>query len=89
MGPNGLATRETTIMSYKSQHFRLFTLIAKTYAILFASQAFFAEYEELSAGQDKGDYRGLPYMHGLSSGLKAWATQTAADGAEDARRCCG
>jgi len=31
----------------------------------------------------------LPYLHSLAAGMKAWATQEASDGAEDARKCCG
>ena len=31
----------------------------------------------------------MPYLHMLTCGLKAWATQTAADGAEEARKMCG
>ena len=39
--------------------------------------------------QSQGDHSPLAAMHGLSCGLKAWATQTAADGAEDARKLTG
>jgi acyl-CoA oxidase len=89
MGPNGLATAETTLIAYRSQQFRLFTLIAKAFGTLFASKAFDMEYTKLRVQQENGDHRELPYMHCLASGLKAWATQTAADGTEDARKCCG
>ncbi|KAF2648187.1 acyl-coenzyme A oxidase 1 [Lophiostoma macrostomum CBS 122681] len=89
MGPNGLATVETTLMAYRSQQFRLFTLTSKAFGIFFASKAFDEEYVKLRAQQESGDNRELPYMHSLVSGLKAWATQTAADGTEDARKCCG
>src|SRR5437667_8896103 len=39
--------------------------------------------------QNNNDHTTLPYNHMLAAGLKAWATSTAADGAEDARKCCG
>ncbi|OCK75015.1 acyl-coenzyme A oxidase 1 [Lepidopterella palustris CBS 459.81] len=89
LGPNGLASAETSLMTYKSQHYRILTLIAKAYAILLASWTCDAEYKELLRMQAMGDHSALPFNHHLSSGFKAWATQTGADGAEDARKCCG
>lgn len=41
------------------------------------------------ARQQQGDHSALAYNHTLICGLKAWATQTAADGAEDARKMAG
>ncbi|KAF2200304.1 acyl-CoA oxidase [Delitschia confertaspora ATCC 74209] len=89
LGPNGLSSSEMSLMTYKSQHFRILTLIAKAYAILFASWVCDAEYKEFRGKQDKGDHSTLGYTHNMIAGLKAWCTQTAADGAEDARKCCG
>ncbi|KAF2117114.1 acyl-CoA dehydrogenase/oxidase C-terminal [Lophiotrema nucula] len=89
LGPNSLGRTEVAIMSYASQHFRILTLIAKSYAIVFASKAWDRDYEKLREEQDTGDHASLPYFHALTAGLKAWSTQTAADGAEDARKCCG
>ncbi|KAF1999234.1 acyl-CoA oxidase [Amniculicola lignicola CBS 123094] len=80
---------EKTIMWYKSQHFRILTIIAKAYAILFASRTLDAAYEGSREEQQEGAFTSLPYVHGLASGIKAWSTQIAADGAEDARKCCG
>ncbi|KAI9743446.1 MAG: hypothetical protein M1818_002758 [Claussenomyces sp. TS43310] len=89
LGPNGYGAAEVSIMKYKSQHFRLLTLISKTYAILFAWKSCNDSYHAMTTRQYQGDHTTLPYMHMLAAGLKAWATQTAADGAEDARKCCG
>ncbi|ORX96649.1 acyl-CoA dehydrogenase/oxidase C-terminal [Clohesyomyces aquaticus] len=89
MGPNGLASAETCLIMYQSQRLRILTLTAKAYAILFASRTCDAEYDALRKQQANGDHTSLPYVHALSSGLKVWTTQTAADGAEDARKCCG
>ena len=88
-GQNRENLQENSIMSYKSQHHRLLTLIARAYAILFAGQSCNVAFENMAELQRKSDHSLLPYMHMLSSGLKAWSTQTAADGAEEARKCCG
>ncbi|TVY18237.1 Peroxisomal acyl-coenzyme A oxidase 1 [Lachnellula arida] len=80
---------EPAIMSYKLQHYRLLTLISKAYAILFASMSANATYQKLLEAQARGDHGSLPYVHMIMAGLKAWCTQTAADGAEDARKLCG
>ncbi|KAK2765524.1 hypothetical protein FQN54_008378 [Arachnomyces sp. PD_36] len=84
-----LGSAEVAIMSYKSQHYRILSTIAKSYAILFASFSLDSEYRECLSLQRQNDYSTLRYCHVLSSGLKAWSTQVAADGAEDVRKCCG
>lgn len=89
LGPSGTTSAETSIMDYRSQNFRLLTLISKAYAVLFAFWTCDAEYKKLRQEQEDGNHTSLPYVHSLASGLKAWATQEAADGAEDARKCCG
>jgi acyl-CoA oxidase len=88
-GADDRQPNESTIMSYRSQHFRLLTLIAKAYAIFFAAQQADLEYKTLRELQENQDSSGLPYTHSISAGLKAWSTSEAADGAEDARKCCG
>jgi acyl-CoA oxidase len=80
---------EIPIIHYKSQHFRLLTLVAKCYAILFASRKCDEDYKTLRSQQECGGGSMLPYVHSLAAGMKAWATQEASDGAEDARKCCG
>ena len=72
---------ELPLMHYKSQHSRLLGLSAQAFAILFASKAC------ITVHQDPRE--STPYIHAIVSGLKAYATQKAADGAEDARKCCG
>lgn len=80
---------ELSIISYRSQNFRLFTLISRAYAIRFTSTKLRDAISEIKVGQDKGDYSSLGYFHVLFAGLKAWNTQVAADGTEDARKSCG
>ncbi|GLB42030.1 putative acyl-CoA oxidase family protein [Lyophyllum shimeji] len=82
-------SNEMTIISYKSQHYRLLTIMSRACAILFASKACENVYEDLISRQAQDDHSTLPYGHITTAALKAWATQTAADGAEDARKCCG
>lgn len=89
LGPNAQGSREVTIMTYKSQHYRILSLISKAYSILFASKTCDTHYDDLIVRRRRDDHSRLPFLHMLGAGMKAWATQTAADGAEDARKCCG
>ena len=81
--------QELAIMSYKSQHSRLLALMSQAFALLFASRACEAVYKDVAERQARDDHSMLPYGHATTAALKAYATQIAADGAEDARRCCG
>jgi acyl-CoA oxidase len=80
---------ERSILNYKHQHFRIITLIAKCYAMFFAAKACESMYAQVREQQDCGDHSGLPSLHALSAGLKAYVTSEAVDGAEDARKLCG
>jgi acyl-CoA oxidase len=80
---------ETAIIAYKHQHYRLLTLISQTYAILFAGQRSKSVHLDLLTRQHNGDHSTLPFVHALMCGLKAWSTQMAANGVEDARKMCG
>jgi acyl-CoA oxidase len=79
----------TPIINYKQQHSRLLTLISKSYATIFASHSVSKIYTTLAHLQKQGNHSTLPYVHMLMCGLKAWTSQTAADGAEEARKMCG
>ncbi|RAQ50537.1 acyl-CoA oxidase [Aspergillus flavus] len=83
------AEEETAIITFKSQHYRLLTLIAQSYAILFAAKDFDFRYDQLVREQENDDHARLPFMHALSTGLKAWATTIASAGATEARKMCG
>ncbi|EMD88691.1 hypothetical protein COCC4DRAFT_60646 [Bipolaris maydis ATCC 48331] len=89
LGPADGLDDEATIMQYKHQHFRLLSLIAKAYAMFFASRACETQYDKLREMQEKNDHSLLPSVHALIAGLKAYVTSEAADGAEDARKMCG
>jgi acyl-CoA oxidase len=89
LGSDNSLDKELTIISYKQQHFRILTLIAKSYAMFFAGQDCNARYADLKARQARGDHATLPSVHALCAGLKAYVTSEAVDGAEDARKLCG
>jgi len=63
--------------------------MSRAYGILFASKRCDILCQDLVARQKKDDNSTLAYAHITTAALKAYASQTAADGAEDARKCCG
>jgi acyl-CoA oxidase len=87
--PSAAGKVQIPIMSYRQQNFRLLTVISRAYAILFTARKLRAAVADLKSGLDKGDFSLLGYYHVLFAGLKAWNTQVACEGAEDARKCCG
>lgn len=80
---------EVSLVTYKSQHYRLLTLISRAYAILFASKSLCDVYDEFVSNQTNDKLNGIAYVHSLSTGMKAWATTTASAGADEARKMCG
>jgi len=60
-----------------------------SYVTIFAGNSVNGTYSTLQALQAAGNHTTLAYTHMLLCGLKAWATRTAADGAEEARKMCG
>ncbi|KAI9701798.1 MAG: hypothetical protein M1836_001142 [Candelina mexicana] len=81
--------KELPIMAYKHQQHRLLTIMSQAFAIMFSAKTCDAIYQDMSALQNQGDNSKLPYCHITMAGMKAYATQVASDGAEDARKCCG
>ncbi|KAJ7139601.1 acyl-CoA dehydrogenase/oxidase C-terminal [Mycena epipterygia] len=86
---NASDSAEVSILSFKSQHYRLFTLMARAFALLFASRHAGSLYDDMTARRVRGDNSALAPAHAILAGLKAYTTQTVADGVEDARKCCG
>lgn len=82
-------SHEIPIIWYQSQKYRLFTIMSRAFAILFASNACESIYQDLVMRQRDGDNSTLAYGHITTAALKAFASQHAADGSEDARKCCG
>lgn len=85
----GIRGDKLPVFYYKHQHFRLLTLVAKSYGMLFASKHCNVEYNKVIQQREQGDLSGLAHMHALTAGLKAWNTGEAANGSEDARKSCG
>ncbi|KAE9994775.1 hypothetical protein EG327_003039 [Venturia inaequalis] len=88
-GPNGALDSEVPIYHYKTQHFRLLTIIANTYAIKFASRVLDKHLQDHAARVLKSDQSRAQYVHVACAGYKAWSTVLAADGTEDCRKLCG
>ncbi|KAF9875400.1 hypothetical protein CkaCkLH20_07220 [Colletotrichum karsti] len=88
-----IATSETAeeipLISFRSQHYRLLTLVSKAYAILFASKYTEAVHREFERRGGEGDFSTMTGAHALISGMKAWSSAIASEGTEDARRACG
>jgi acyl-CoA oxidase len=91
LGHGDALKSEATIVQYKHQHFRLLSLLAKTCAMYFASQACDAKYSQLREmqAQAPADHSLLSLVHALAAGLKAYVTSEATDSAEDCRKLCG
>uniref|UniRef100_L2GBA4 Acyl-coenzyme A oxidase n=1 Tax=Colletotrichum fructicola (strain Nara gc5) TaxID=1213859 RepID=L2GBA4_COLFN len=80
---------EVPLTSFRSQHFRLLTLVAKAYGILFASKYTEEVHREFERRSEEGDFSTMTDAHALISGMKAWSSAIASEGTEDARRACG
>jgi acyl-CoA oxidase len=85
---SGADTVEVPLLAFRAQHQRLLTLMARSFALLFVARDVSAAYDSLMSKihHPNGTLAGV---HAALAGLKAYATQTVADGVEDARRCCG
>lgn len=83
------ASQEVPILAFKSQHYRLLSLLATAYAMSFTSKVTARIQGDLDARLKIRDYSTVAHAHGLMAGAKAWFTTAAAEGAEDAKRCCG
>lgn len=80
---------EIPLIGFKTQHYRLLTLTAKAYAILFVSRHCDTTLQDFERRADRGDFSSMTSTHALTSGVKAWSSAMAAEGTEDARRACG
>jgi acyl-CoA oxidase len=80
---------EVPIMTYKSQQYRLLSQLANAHAMNSTAKITYAMQADLDSRLKKQDYSTVAHVHGLMAGAKAWFTNVAAEGAEDAKRCCG
>lgn len=88
-GMNASLGNEVALVTYKSQNYRLLTLISQACAILFASKDLDQHCRTLIQQQKDGNHSRLPFTHALCCGMKAWSTTLACAGVEEARRMCG
>ncbi|XP_051996364.1 peroxisomal acyl-coenzyme A oxidase 1 isoform X1 [Xyrauchen texanus] len=80
---------EPQILDYQTQQYKLFPLLATAYAFHFVGQYMSKTYHRISGDINQGDFSGLPELHALSAGLKAFTTWAANAGIEVCRMACG
>lgn len=73
---------EVQILSFLTQQYQLFPLIATSYAFRFASHNMMRMYVVAQAEMDEGNMDSLPELHATSAGLKAFTTEVASQGIE-------
>ncbi|KAF9351172.1 hypothetical protein BGX26_010760 [Mortierella sp. AD094] len=80
---------ETSVIDYSMQQYRLFPLIAASYAFFLTSKEMMRLYYLNMKNMATGDFSLLADVHASSSGLKSLTTTMAAAGIEECRRACG
>jgi len=88
-GYQGENKHETAIIDYRMQQYRLFPLLAASYALQITGRYMMQLYESLQKNMAAGDLSMLAEVHASSSGLKALTTWIASAGIEECRRACG
>jgi acyl-CoA oxidase len=91
-GATAPTTEETSVIHYRTQHSRLLARLSHAFALIFASGTCEEIYNDLIQRQSRPsgpDHSTLAYTHATMASMKAYATDLAADGTEDARRLCG
>ena len=73
---------EVQILSFLTQQYKLFPLIATSYAFRFAGHNMMRMYVVAQAEMDEGNMDSLPELHATSAGLKAFSTEVASQGIE-------
>lgn len=81
--------REEQLLNYTTHMYRLFPLLAETYAWHFGSIELENVARQVSTDMHKGDISGLNTLHGVSSCMKACATWFGMDCIEQSRQCLG
>jgi len=81
--------KETQLIDYQNVRATLIPILATAYALHFTGIRMMNMYWEFEKKREVGDFRILPELHALSSGLKAICTWEAVEGIEKCRFCCG
>ncbi|KAI9339689.1 hypothetical protein BDR26DRAFT_862130 [Obelidium mucronatum] len=87
--PGSKAKCETAVIDYSLQQYRLFPIVAQSYALHFTGFWMLRIYAKMMKSMNEGNLDLLPEVHAASSGLKSLTTTIAAAGIEEARRSCG
>jgi acyl-CoA oxidase len=95
-GKLGIKGGERKLLDYTVQQSRIFPHLATAYGLFFATkylQELLHNFDQAvkAAGKDINsiDTAMIPELHATSAGLKAFGTELAGFGVEEARKCCG
>nr|CAB3219768.1 peroxisomal acyl-coenzyme A oxidase 1 [Phallusia mammillata] len=80
---------EPQVLSYPTQQYKLFPLLATAYAFFFVQKKMVETYSVVNQQINDGDYTRIQELHGLSSGLKAFTSWATNVGLEICRMSCG
>ncbi|CAG2251362.1 peroxisomal acyl-coenzyme A oxidase 1-like [Mytilus edulis] len=81
---------EPQILDYQTQQYKLFPVLADTYALFFMSRNLRRQYNRMMEDiRNKGSYKMLAEIHSISCGLKGLSSKIGIDGASICRTACG
>uniref|UniRef100_A0A3P9MI55 Acyl-coenzyme A oxidase n=1 Tax=Oryzias latipes TaxID=8090 RepID=A0A3P9MI55_ORYLA len=80
---------EPQILDYQTQQYKLFPLLAMSYAFSFVGQYMTNTYQRINEEINRGNFTELPELHALSAGLKAFTTWETNSAIEVCRMSCG
>ncbi|XP_047614844.1 peroxisomal acyl-coenzyme A oxidase 1 isoform X2 [Phacochoerus africanus] len=80
---------EPQILDYQTQQYKLFPFLATAYAFQFVGAYTKETYHRINENIRQGDLSGLPELHALTAGLKAFTSWTANAAIEACRMACG
>ncbi|RDD38380.1 Peroxisomal acyl-coenzyme A oxidase 1 [Trichoplax sp. H2] len=81
--------KEPQVLDYVTQQYKLFPQLATALAFGFAGNYMIDTFNKIHSEISSGQLDALSELHGISSGLKAYTTDTATAGIEVCRRACG
>ncbi|VDI58339.1 Hypothetical predicted protein, partial [Mytilus galloprovincialis] len=84
-----LRGEEAQVMDYQTQQYKLFPLLATSYAFLLAAEGMSQIYAKISSDIERGNLEDMPQLHALACGLKAFCTWVGCEGIEVCRMSCG
>ncbi|KAL1916503.1 uncharacterized protein VTP21DRAFT_5694 [Calcarisporiella thermophila] len=80
---------EPSVLDYSMQQYRLFPLLAQTFAFMFTSFWMRSMFIKLNEEIDRKEFRMLADVHAYSSGLKSYTSLKTSQAIEEARKCMG